>query len=566
MTTDEVDRRIRQLVHEQAESAPVAHDWEEVRDRAELGVRPTAGVSSRRVWAPVAAAVVVAVAAAVVVGIVLTDGSGSLSTGEVPVASPPATDPGDPSAATVPGTPPTVTTPPVVTPDGVISIPYRLIVPAMSFGEVWITSLATTNEEFWALFDELGVVFEPPGPEVDFDTDVVIRFGLAESSSCPFDSLADLRFNPATGRLFPVVPLQDPTINGCTADANSHTVVVAVERTALPDTAFDIWVDDAEPPACCVSGVTRVAAGQLLRPTTTTPDGRPVLEEYDVVPPSGSVEVGSQDLFVVHANGDLWLHPGILGDVPGQPVRLAELGDPREPVTEGPGPNVVEQVAGVHDGAVLYSDCCEPAAGSLLAATGPDSDRIVWFQSSVPAMSPDGSRVAAANFAGLVVVDLDQQRARFRLFDEPEWFFFVSDVTWSGDGTEIWALAFDVDGAFQVQRFDAASLEPSVPVTVDLTFDRSGDERVAFAGRADEGEIVIAVTRGTAPHLRFLDTITAVERTEGRRDLPADTTWVRLAGDGRSLLWVVDDELWFQQPGAAPRWLGSGYTAAWFAG
>jgi hypothetical protein len=575
MTTDEVDRRLRQLVREQAESAPAARDWDEILERAELGVRPRAGASARRMWAPIAAAVVL-VAAGLLSGIVLTDRSGSLSIGERPVTSPPAaTAPSDPPptvpATATPGTSPPVVSPPVASTGVLRSIPYRLIIPGTPSGDVWTTSLATTEEELWALIDELGVVFEPPGPEVDFDTEVVIRFGLAESSSCRFDSLADLRFDPATGRLFPVMSLQDPTRNACRSDANSHTanshtVVVAVERSALPEAAFDIWVDDADPPACCADGVTSVAAGQLLRPPTTTPDGRPVPEEYDVELPTGSVETGPEDLFLVHVDGDLWLHPGILGDAPGQPVRLADLGDPREPVTEGPGPNVVEEVAGVHDGAVLYSDCCEPAAGTLLAATGRDSDRIVWSFGSVPAMSPDGGRVAAANFAGLVVFDLEQQRARFRDFDEPEWFFHASDVTWSADGTGIWVLAFDVDGAFQVQRFDAESLEPSVPVAVDLTFDRSGDGRVAFAGRADTGEIVIAVTGGAAPHLRFLDPNTAVEQTERRRDLPDGTSWVRLARDGQSLLWLEEDELWVEQPGATGRWLGSGYTAAWFAG
>ncbi|MFP5487663.1 MAG: hypothetical protein ACLGHQ_05095, partial [Acidimicrobiia bacterium] len=67
-------------------------------------------------------------------------------------------------------------------------------------------------------------------------------------------------------------PIRDGEERACTADDNPHAIVVAIPRHELPDDDFDIWVERDDPPACCVSEVTPVGAGELTTfdPTDTS--------------------------------------------------------------------------------------------------------------------------------------------------------------------------------------------------------------------------------------------------------------------------------------------------------
>lgn len=110
-------------------------------------------------------------------------------------------------------------------------------------------------------------------PAVDFDNQVVVFFGPAESSSCRFGPLKDVAYDPEVARVFPVLDFEDPVADGeeraCTSDDNPHAIVVAIERSDLPDSDFAFWVEQDDPPACCINNVTRVAAGEL---DTADPD------------------------------------------------------------------------------------------------------------------------------------------------------------------------------------------------------------------------------------------------------------------------------------------------------
>lgn len=140
--------------------------------------------------------------------------------------------------------------------DGVRQIPHRLLADGFDGGgQPWTTSIVTTDEELGS--------FVPDGT-VDRESEVVFRFTLAESGSCPFDDMRGLFYSAPDLRLYPEVPLVgEPDV--CTDDANPHTIVVAVDRDDLPTGEFSLWVNAEEPPSGVVDGVTRVAAGELDR-------------------------------------------------------------------------------------------------------------------------------------------------------------------------------------------------------------------------------------------------------------------------------------------------------------
>ena len=585
--SDHFENRLRQLAQEQADAAPSPHPFESVRQRGEHGVELGSGSGAgfgadpgsrpdRRRWFAAAAALVLVVGAVVVVAVRTAEAPTSLSTGDPD--APLTTDPVDRPETTDTDTDTDIDTDPdpdldpgddsvygSSTPTTSVEIPHEVLVDGASVGPVWSTSLANNVAEL----DELWAELAPgqPVPEVDMETNVVIHFGPAESGSCPFGPLGSVQFDTGSGYLFPELALADPTVDACTDDANPHTIVVAVARVDLPTDDFVIWVDNADPPACCIDDVTRVAAGELAEPPER-PDG---WFETGFTIQSGDVEVGPDDLFVAHADGDLYLHPGILAPsstAGAPPIRLVEFGDPREPVSEGPGPNYVEQVAGVHDGAVLYGDCCEPVSGNLLVATGPDSERIVWGAGFTPILSPDRTRLATANSMSVQVIDLDLGRGVGRTpFDQAGGWVNVWDVMWTPDGETIVLLTSDDDG-YWLDPFDSRPpLASGDRVPTGISFDAATalPPRLLFAGRGSSGELAVSVTGDDGTTVRFFDPDTLVEREELARPLPAGATSVRLAGDGSSLLWVEGDELWYQPAAEPPRPLGSGYRAAWFA-
>jgi hypothetical protein len=162
-------------------------------------------------------------------------------------------------------------------------------------------------------------------------------------------------------------------------------------------------------------------------------------------------------------------------------VRLADMGDPRVPVTEGEGPNTIEDVAGEVDGVVYFSDCCEPVAGDVRAATGPDTVEALGFGSSV-ALSPDRTQLATLNTFGLGVLNLTTGTSTFRSFDTGQPFINPWDVIWSADGRELVVLAFDENGG-ALHRFSVSeSLDAGDVIPIGVGFDPARPPGAQFAG------------------------------------------------------------------------------------
>jgi hypothetical protein len=150
-----------------------------------------------RRWPVVAAAAVLIVVGVVVIAMV------RVADAPEPVAVT------QPSAPNTTPAPPLTTTPP--TEPVAVKIEHRVLVDGEPVGEPWTTGLARTPDEFVALWDQLGL----PGtaPTVDFDDSVVIYFGPAESG-CRFGPLDGIAHDPSTGRVFPILPFEDPGEDG----------------------------------------------------------------------------------------------------------------------------------------------------------------------------------------------------------------------------------------------------------------------------------------------------------------------------------------------------------------
>jgi hypothetical protein len=319
-----------------------------------------------------------------------------------------------------------------------------------------------------------------------------------------------------------------------------------------------------EPAPVLTSTTTTTIAPTTIPPTTVVETTTSLVAPASVTQieiPAGNLQVGPGDLIVVHSDGDLYLHPGMLtGSTTGE-VRLADLGDPRQPVTEGPGPNAVDGVAGVVNGAVVYTDCCEPVAGDLLAATGAADPTFIGYGASAT-RSPDGARLATAGF-GLAVIDVATGRTVSRDVDQhilgQTW-----GVEWAADGSSLLVLYFD-DSGFGLWPYIANDqLTPGKPVSIGVPFEPSTSNDVRLAGRGPDGDTAVAQITPSGTVVHFYDSATLAEVPSLQRELPAGARSVRLAPDGVGMVWVVGEELWYRPADGQPRSLGVGYSSAWF--
>jgi len=300
--------------------------------------------------------------------------------------------------------------------------------------------------------------------------------------------------------------------------------------------------------------------------STTSPSvGTTDVGSNTFVVPTGQVRVGSGDVFLVHDDGDLWLHPGLLVWRPGTPVRLADMGDPRVPVTEGEGPNTIEDVAGEVGGAVYFSDCCEPLAGDVRAVTGPDTVAHLGAGISL-VLSPDRTRLASSNSFGLNVWDLTTGRFTYRDLNNSAaqpvnpW-----DLTWSADGRRLIVLYLDERGASLLPYSTDDELTPGTGVRLDTRFTPVRPPGVQFCGHGPNGELAIAYYGKDRTVIKFYDPSTLIEKPAIHRELPTGVTSVQLASDGNGLLWIDHSTTWFLPSTGTIRPLGHGYKTAWFA-
>lgn len=104
-------------------------------------------------------------------------------------------------------------------------------------GEGYAADVAVTRAEYDALWTEYGLSGTPP--DVDFDAEVVIRFGAVYSGSCPEIRMDDVVID-RDARTVTAEIVQLGGNRDCTADENWRSYVVAVEREALPGVPFTV--------------------------------------------------------------------------------------------------------------------------------------------------------------------------------------------------------------------------------------------------------------------------------------------------------------------------------------
>ena len=109
-------------------------------------------------------------------------------------------------------------------------------------GLAYRTGFASNQEDLVALWAEAGI--SAPVPGVDFTSEVVVWFGAVYGSSCPNLRMDDVRVE--AGVVYPIIVDVDGP-RGCTADANPHAYIVAIERSMLPSDGFVIRLQADEP-------------------------------------------------------------------------------------------------------------------------------------------------------------------------------------------------------------------------------------------------------------------------------------------------------------------------------
>ena len=177
-------------------------------------------------------------------------------------------------------------------------------------GETFRTGIAADLAAYRALWGRIGLSGEPPA--VDFRSQVVIWFGAVYGSSCP-DIRLDAVVSDIDRRLVHGTIVLPSIYNACTADANPHAFVVAVERSTLPAPPFGIQLDAEDPPAGAPQERTIVeadlrASGSAPGPGDVHVD--PTLPEPFVVEPGSLIEPDFEVPFALDVRcGVEWLGP-----------------------------------------------------------------------------------------------------------------------------------------------------------------------------------------------------------------------------------------------------------------
>ena len=251
----------------------------------------------------------------------------------------------------------------------------------------------------------------------------------------------------------------------------------------------------------------------------------------------------------------------------GGSIRLVDHRDPREPVAEGPGPNVIEDVAGVIHGSVVYGECCEPVAGTVFAVTEPEGEETPITNGYSPNISPDGGRLAMANDFTLTVVATDNGSGLGLQLNQGDQSFEsyrnVRDVEWLSDA-EIAVLFWSEGVGYQVAVYEAETLAEVRLAPLGIERDLGFDQLVRFAGLGPDGTLAVVDPGADAAQIRFFDPVGLAERSQLGRSLPSGVTSVALADDGVGLLWVDNQTVFFLGAGSLDaKPLAADVLAAW---
>jgi hypothetical protein len=357
-------------------------------------------------------------------------------------------------------------------------------------------------------------------------------------------------------------------VAGCGSDDTTSAVTVATKDPT------EVASTSAAPATTIDTSSTTTTAAPADPTTTTIPTDPSSTGALEIPIPAGSFDVGATDVFVLQRNGDLELWSGALAASPGSRTLVADYPDPFGAVTEGPGPNSVDHVAGVVDGAVVFGDCCEPISGNILAATAA-GDTTVLAGGYSPTLSPDGDLLGTANDYVIAQTATDGDGAGvFRMVNQDPGtaYLNVVDLTWSANETasadddHLVLLGWTDDG-WALHDVDRSTLELIPTVDLDiLAVDEAPDTVVRFAGHGPDGEVVVAERSPGGTRLRFFAASTLAEMPLLERSLPGTATSIRIADDGVGLLWVDGGTLYHLPTGEFEATaLGSDVLAAWFA-
>jgi hypothetical protein len=115
-----------------------------------------------------------------------------------------------------------------------------------NFERAYVVHAATDADAYRELWRDIG--FTGARPEADMDEVVVASFAHGIGSSCPELRLDDVVIDGSEVYSVASDPIVDAngSPRACTADlVGAATFVVAIERDALPEDGFTLWLSDA---------------------------------------------------------------------------------------------------------------------------------------------------------------------------------------------------------------------------------------------------------------------------------------------------------------------------------
>ena len=191
---------------------------------------------------------------------------------------------------------------------------WRLLADEQDRGEAYRTGVASDDPSYQRLWTTIGL--DGATPAVDFRSEVVIWFGAVYGSSCPDLRLDDVVVDDARALLHAEIVLVDAPA-ACTADANAHAYLVAVDRAKLPVGPFAIQLGADDPPGGAPEERTLVDA-DLSRPGAVAAPGEvhgdPSLPPPDVLESGAFIEPGFDQRYRLYVHcGTEWL--GEVNDV-----------------------------------------------------------------------------------------------------------------------------------------------------------------------------------------------------------------------------------------------------------
>jgi hypothetical protein len=110
----------------------------------------------------------------------------------------------------------------------------------------YVVNAATDLDGYRDLWRDIGFVTTRPG--ADMDADVIVSFAHGIGSSCPELRLDDVVIDGSEVYSVASDPIVDAfgSPRACTADlVGAVTFVVAIDRAALPEDGFTLWLTDA---------------------------------------------------------------------------------------------------------------------------------------------------------------------------------------------------------------------------------------------------------------------------------------------------------------------------------